>query len=98
MGVGPSEEARDQHARSESPIDVRMISRWTIVRAPVVIAGVLLLVTTAGCPISPKFLKPQVPLNASWSAQGDRRLATQTAIDVAWWKAFNDPSLDRLIE
>jgi NodT family efflux transporter outer membrane factor (OMF) lipoprotein len=29
---------------------------------------------------------------------GDARLETQTAIDTLWWKSFNDPVLDHLIE
>ncbi len=55
-------------------------------------AGALaLLLATSGCPITPKFVKPEVRLNAAWS---DARLA-KTAIDVAWWRAFKDPALDR---
>jgi NodT family efflux transporter outer membrane factor (OMF) lipoprotein len=56
----------------------------------------LLLLPAAGCPISPKYVRPEVPLNASWSA--DPRLAAKAAADVAWWHAFHDPALDRLIE
>jgi NodT family efflux transporter outer membrane factor (OMF) lipoprotein len=66
-------------------------------RNPLHRAGVLLLLATTGCPISPKYVRPEVPLNASWSQQ-DPRLATKIAVDIAWWKSFNDPTLDRLIE
>jgi NodT family efflux transporter outer membrane factor (OMF) lipoprotein len=47
--------------------------------------------------VGPKYVRPQVPLAGSWSAQGDARLAAQS-IDRAWWHAFQDPVLDRLIE
>src|SRR4051812_14555809 len=57
----------------------------------------LLLLVASGCPVGPKFVKPEVPLPANWSASADPRLA-KTAIDVAWWKSFKDPALDRLVE
>ncbi len=63
---------------------------------PLRVAGALALLATAGCPISPKFVRPEVPLNARWSA--DPRLAANLAVDVAWWRSFNDPALDQLIE
>jgi NodT family efflux transporter outer membrane factor (OMF) lipoprotein len=67
---------------------------WGLLR----FAGVLSLLAATGCPISPKYVRPEVPLNASWSGQGDQRLAAQTPVDAAWWRSFNDPVLDRLIE
>lgn len=57
----------------------------------------LLLPLLSGCPITPKFVKPAAPLNAAWSAQNDARLA-KSAVDVAWWRAFQDPALDRLVD
>jgi len=34
----------------------------------------------------------------TWREAGDRRIATQTATDNLWWKAFNDPALERLVD
>jgi NodT family efflux transporter outer membrane factor (OMF) lipoprotein len=59
------------------------------------LAATLGLLAVSGCPISPEYKRPNVPLNASWS--GDARL-TKTAVDVAWWRSFKDPALDRLME
>src|SRR5256885_16736507 len=60
--------------------------------------GLLSLVLCAtGCPISPKFVRPESRLHATWSAT-DPRLAANIAVDVAWWKSFHDPALERLIE
>src|SRR5690242_2839901 len=53
------------------------------------------LLLWSGCLVGPDYKRPEVPLNARWSA--DARL-TQTATDARWWKSFNDPALDRLIE
>jgi NodT family efflux transporter outer membrane factor (OMF) lipoprotein len=51
-----------------------------------------------GCLVGPDYKRPDVPLNAEWSGKGDARLATQTQVDAAWWKSFNDATLDLLIE
>jgi NodT family efflux transporter outer membrane factor (OMF) lipoprotein len=51
-----------------------------------------------GCSVGPSFTTPQATIAASWRAQSDPRIATQTAADTVWWKAFNDPALDRLVD
>jgi NodT family efflux transporter outer membrane factor (OMF) lipoprotein len=61
------------------------------------VAGVLSWLAVAGCLVGPDYKRPEVPLNASWTGKGDQRLATQTAVDAEWWKAFHDPTLDRLV-
>jgi NodT family efflux transporter outer membrane factor (OMF) lipoprotein len=58
----------------------------------------LVLATATGCPVGPDFVRPEVPLNARWSEQGNARLATQTPVDQAWWRSFNDPTLNQLVE
>jgi NodT family efflux transporter outer membrane factor (OMF) lipoprotein len=55
-------------------------------------------IALAGCAVGPDYVKPDVKLNESWSAKDDPRVVTQSAADSAWWKSFNDPVLDRLIE
>jgi NodT family efflux transporter outer membrane factor (OMF) lipoprotein len=54
--------------------------------------------TLGACTVGPDFKRPEVALNESWEAKSDPRIATQTAIDVLWWKSFNDTTLDRLVE
>jgi NodT family efflux transporter outer membrane factor (OMF) lipoprotein len=58
--------------------------------------GVLLVL--AGCAVGPTFKNPQVTVNDSWRAAGDPRISRQTAADSAWWRAFNDSTLDHLVE
>ncbi|KFA88689.1 efflux transporter outer membrane subunit [Archangium violaceum] len=57
------------------------------------------VVALGGCTtVGPDFTRPEVSLTENWGAKGDPRIATQTATDIQWWKAFNDPALDRLVE
>jgi NodT family efflux transporter outer membrane factor (OMF) lipoprotein len=51
-----------------------------------------------GCSVGPSFTTPEATIAATWRAQGDPRVATQTTADSLWWKAFNDPVLDRLVQ
>ena len=50
--------------------------------------------------MGPSFSKRDatVPVNQNWRAQGDARVASNSAPDSTWWKGFNDPALDRLVE
>jgi NodT family efflux transporter outer membrane factor (OMF) lipoprotein len=57
--------------------------------------GVLL--ASSGCAVGPTFTAPQAPLTSSWRAAGDPRVSSQGAVNHTWWKAFEDPALDRLI-
>jgi NodT family efflux transporter outer membrane factor (OMF) lipoprotein len=54
--------------------------------------------TLAGCAVGPTYERPDVKLNANWVEQQDSRFATQSAPDAEWWKSFNDPVLNNLIE
>ncbi len=63
-----------------------------------VLRSVLLLLGGSACAVGPKFVKPEVALNAQWTEKDDPRVAAPSAVDDAWWRAFNDPALDQLIE
>ncbi|HEY7376948.1 MAG TPA: transporter, partial [Polyangia bacterium] len=60
--------------------------------------GVLLAALIGGCAVGPDFKRPETTVPAAWRAPSDPRLATQSTADALWWKAFNDPTLDRLVE
>ena len=47
--------------------------------------------------VGPDFKEPRVPAPETWN-KNDPRIATQTAVDTVWWKAFHDPAIDRLVE
>jgi NodT family efflux transporter outer membrane factor (OMF) lipoprotein len=74
----------------------------TMSRESLVIAGAVsllgLMLMFSGCTVGPNFVKPEAKLNENWNEKGDSRVMTQTAVDKQWWRAFNDPTLDQLIQ
>jgi len=74
----------------------------TMSREPLAIACVVSLLSMVlalgGCTVGPNFVRPEAALNENWSEKGDPRVKTQTAVDRRWWRAFNDPALDQLIQ
>jgi NodT family efflux transporter outer membrane factor (OMF) lipoprotein len=51
----------------------------------------------AACAVGPEYKRPEVQLNNNWMAP-DSRVATESSVAITWWKSFNDPALDRLID
>ena len=62
----------------------------------VTLVGVALTLT--GCAVGPHYSKPALSVNESWSGTGTPQISAQPATDPAWWKAFNDPVLEQLIQ
>jgi NodT family efflux transporter outer membrane factor (OMF) lipoprotein len=58
--------------------------------------GVVLTLT--GCAVGPHYVKPAQSVNATWNGTGSPQISAQEATDSAWWKAFNDPVLEQLIQ
>ena len=63
----------------------------------------LLLLTcailVAGCTkVGPDYVRPETAVSQTWLEAGDQRVKTEPAEYRDWWKAFNDPTLDRLID
>jgi NodT family efflux transporter outer membrane factor (OMF) lipoprotein len=59
---------------------------------------ILGLLAFTGCTIGPDFQQPKTTVAPNWQESVDPRVSTTEATYRAWWKAFNDPVLDRLIE
>ena len=57
-----------------------------------------MVLALSGCAVGPDFVKPKAKIQENWSEKGDSRVASQTAVDSQWWKAFNDPTFDKLIK
>jgi NodT family efflux transporter outer membrane factor (OMF) lipoprotein len=76
--------------------------RQTMFGRPLDIVHVILLLSMiwvlGGCAVGPDFVKPETKLKENWSEKADSRIVTQSAIDNQWWKTFNDPKLDELIQ
>ncbi len=57
-----------------------------------------LLSVASGCNVGPDFVAPKVTVNGGWRDRNDPRLATGARIDQEWWKSFDDPTLNELVE
>lgn len=63
-----------------------------------VVALAVAALVLSGCAVGPDYVRPDVKLNDGWNAPANSEVITQSATDSTWWKTFNDPTLDRLIE
>jgi NodT family efflux transporter outer membrane factor (OMF) lipoprotein len=68
--------------------------RPSVVRAVSLLCMVLAL---TGCAVGPRYVRPEVAISESWIEKADPKIKTETTPDSAWWKTFNDPTLDQLI-
>ncbi len=61
------------------------------------IAVALLTVAAAGCMVGPTYRAPKLDLPAHWS-EAPQNTAPSPPSPAQWWKTFNDPELDSLIQ
>ena len=64
----------------------------------VAVGAAAALLTLDACTVGPDFVKPEAKVNTEWAQKDSAALNTAATADSAWWKAFNDPALDRLVE
>src|SRR5690242_14208047 len=67
----------------------------------VAVAGVLVLLATAGCTVGPDYHRPSISVPTQFNAPPATEPSTQptAAVDLErWWGSFDDPALDRLIQ
>ncbi len=62
------------------------------------LSGVLLLCLNACTTLGPDFSPPRADLSPQWVEAGDSRLKADAAELRDWWKVFDDPILDALID
>src|SRR6266849_3224780 len=55
------------------------------------------LLAFAGCMIGPNYQRPKVSVSPNWGETGDQRVSIESTTYRGWWRAFNDPVLDRLV-
>ncbi|MBW2571249.1 MAG: hypothetical protein JRE61_02475, partial [Deltaproteobacteria bacterium] len=58
----------------------------------------LTMLLTACTTLGPDFVKPTAPVEEKWIETKDPQVKAESADHSAWWKVFNDPVLDNLIE
>jgi multidrug efflux system outer membrane protein len=70
-------------------------ARRTLKRAAAGMVSISLLVT--GCAVGPNYKKPPMPSPASFGNADQPGIMTNR-IDLAWWKSFQDATLEKLVE
>ena len=55
------------------------------------------LLSLAGCMVGPDFRQPKATVADKW-LETDPQVSTESSTYREWWKAFDDPVLDRLVE
>jgi NodT family efflux transporter outer membrane factor (OMF) lipoprotein len=61
------------------------------------LAPLAMMLALGGCAVGPKFVRPAAPLEAAWHAPDTAQVLTPALADTAWWRTFNDPTLDSLV-
>jgi NodT family efflux transporter outer membrane factor (OMF) lipoprotein len=61
-------------------------------------ASVLLALFLSGCMVGPDFIRPPAKVSQTWLDAGDRRVKTEPSEYRSWWRLFDDPVLDRLVD
>jgi len=69
-----------------------LFSRYKLILAP---AAALAL---AGCMVGPDFVKPELDAPADWSQSLQQGLESTPNELVEWWRVFDDPVLNELVE
>jgi NodT family efflux transporter outer membrane factor (OMF) lipoprotein len=63
------------------------------------LAGGTLLVALAGCaPVGPDFVRPETAVPDDWSRPAGQQFDTTSQAMVEWWRVFQDPVLNDLVE
>ncbi|WP_394751690.1 efflux transporter outer membrane subunit [Crenothrix sp.] len=56
-----------------------------------------MLAVLSSCKIGPDYIRPPTETAIQWMEAEDKRLKTTSSNDKLWWKTFNDPVLNQLI-
>ncbi len=50
-----------------------------------------------GLKVGPNYAKPAAPISDQWIDVNDRRIISESVDEVAWWRTFNDPVINRVV-
>jgi multidrug efflux system outer membrane protein len=84
---------QDCSAEKRKPLRLSQAQQEVTIMRKLLCAGVALCILS-GCTIGPDYQRPAITSPATWSISYE---AAAGLTDVAWWKQFNDPVLDKLI-
>lgn len=60
--------------------------------------GVAFSVLAAGCAVGPDFARPEAAVAEKWLEADDPRITTEAVDYSTWWKIFDDPVLNSLVD
>ncbi len=60
-------------------------------------AFTFLFILSSCVKVGPNYTRPETKVEPAWQEAGDKRVKSSPAEYRTWWRAFNDPTLDRLI-
>jgi NodT family efflux transporter outer membrane factor (OMF) lipoprotein len=58
---------------------------------------VVLFLVSSCMKVGPNYRRPETKVEPAWQEAGDKRVSSSPGEYRAWWQAFKDPTLDRLI-
>jgi NodT family efflux transporter outer membrane factor (OMF) lipoprotein len=61
-------------------------------------ASVLFAFLLSGCTVGPDFIRPQAKVSQTWLEAGNQRVETGPFEYRNWWRLFEDPVLDQLVD
>uniref|UniRef100_A0A7C3Z1M0 Efflux transporter outer membrane subunit n=1 Tax=Desulfobacca acetoxidans TaxID=60893 RepID=A0A7C3Z1M0_9BACT len=62
------------------------------------LVAVIFLSSAGGCiKVGPNYVRPEIKVEPAWQEADDNRVKSALTHYRSWWRAFNDPILDRLI-
>ncbi len=66
-------------------------------RLATIIGAAMMAATLAGCSTGQNYARPKISLPSSWTFAGKKDAPKPPEL-AGWWKSFNDPTLDTLVE
>lgn len=63
-----------------------------------IVCAALVIVLAACAPVGPEFVKPEAEMPPGWSEADRNGLEASPIKQPQWWRAFEDPVLDKLVE
>jgi NodT family efflux transporter outer membrane factor (OMF) lipoprotein len=62
------------------------------------VCAAMMTALVACAPVGPEFVKPEAELPPGWSGVGENGLEASPIKQPQWWRIFEDPVLDKLVE
>lgn len=82
---------------SANRITLELMMQWDLKIIGCCPVWLLAFLLFSGCTVGPDYVRPPIETAAQWMESEDQKLKTTSSNDQEWWKTFNDPILNKLI-